>query len=46
MDFSYYMPVRVIAGADCVTNNAKLFKHFGNRALIVTGKFGKERFSF
>lgn len=38
MDFSYYMPVRVIAGADCVTNNAKLFKHFGNRALIVTGK--------
>ena len=38
MEFSYYMPVRVISGADCVLRNANVFDPFGKRALIVTGK--------
>ncbi len=38
MNFTYYMPVRVIAGEDCVKANASLFAPFGARALIVTGK--------
>ena len=38
MEFSYHMPVRVIAGDGCVTKNATLFAHMGMRALIVTGK--------
>lgn len=38
MNFTYYMPVRVVAGEDCVQKNAALFAPFGTRALIVTGK--------
>ena len=38
MSFQYHMPVRVIAGADCVWENGALFAPFGARALIVTGR--------
>ena len=38
MDFSFYMPTRIVCGKDCVVKNAALFRAFGKRALIVTGK--------
>lgn len=38
MDFSFYMPTRIVCGRDCVVKNASLFRAFGKRALIVTGK--------
>ena len=38
MDFSFYMPTRIVCGRDCVVKNAPLFLAFGKRALIVTGK--------
>ena len=38
MDFSFYMPTRIVCGRDCVVKNASLFRGFGKRALIVTGK--------
>ena len=34
----YFMPVQIVAGEDCVKNNAGLFVRYGMRALIVTGK--------
>lgn len=37
MDFSYFMPVRVIFGRDCVALNASLLRPFGKKALVVTG---------
>jgi alcohol dehydrogenase class IV len=37
MNVSFYMPTRVLMMADCVCNNAALFKDFGQKALIVTG---------
>lgn len=38
MPFAYYMPVRIVAGEDCVKKNAALLAPFGARALVVTGK--------
>ena len=38
MDFSFYMPTRIVCGRDCVVKNAPLFRNFGKRALIVTGR--------
>lgn len=37
-DYTYYMPVKVIAGRDCVEKRASLLSELGKRALIVTGK--------
>lgn len=37
MTYKYYMPARIISGADCITNNSGLFKTLGKKALIVTG---------
>ncbi|MFA5449131.1 MAG: iron-containing alcohol dehydrogenase family protein [Clostridia bacterium] len=37
-DFSFYMPVKVISGKNCVVENAKEYSAFGKKALIVTGK--------
>lgn len=38
MEFNFYMPVRIVAGENCVRKNAALFAPFGRSALIVTGK--------
>lgn len=38
MEFTYYMPVRVIFGKGVVTKSAAEFKRLGSRALVVTGR--------
>ena len=38
MEFNFFMPVRIVAGDNCVKKNAHLFAAFGRRALVVTGK--------
>ena len=35
---SFYMPTNIYSGENCVLKNASLFKRFGKKALIVTGK--------
>lgn len=35
---NFYLPTKIITGKDCVKANAVLFKNFGSRCLIVTGK--------
>ena len=37
MDFSFFIPTRIIGGAGCVRNNAEVFCRMGKRALIITG---------
>lgn len=37
-EYTYYMPVKVISGRDCVVNTRGCFLSMGKRALIVTGK--------
>ena len=37
MDFNLSIPVKVVSGKNCVTENSALFIPFGKRALIVTG---------
>lgn len=37
MDFTFYMPTRVISGAGCVRRHAELLRSFGRRCLIMTG---------
>ena len=37
-EYTYYMPVKVISGRDCVVKHARLLSSMGKRALIVTGK--------
>ena len=37
LEFDFYMPVKVISGFHCVTENAELLKEFGSSAFIVTG---------
>jgi len=38
MDMTFFNPVNIITGKDCIKNNASLFENFGKRCLIVTGK--------
>ena len=38
MNMNFYVPSNIITGKDCVKNNAKLFKNFGKKCVIVTGK--------
>ena len=38
MEFSYYMPTRVIQGNNCISKNRDIFLSLGKKALIVTGK--------
>lgn len=35
---TYYMPTQIIAGKDCIRDHKHVFRGFGKRALIVTGK--------
>ncbi len=37
MDFSYFMPTRIISGRDCVKKNAGAMAGLGKKALVVTG---------
>ncbi|MGF7186660.1 alcohol dehydrogenase [Desulfitispora alkaliphila] len=34
----YFMPTKILYGENMVLNNSNLFKQYGNKALIVTGK--------
>ena len=36
--FTYFMPVKMFYGKDCVINNSSVFKTMGASAIIVTGK--------
>ena len=38
MNFEFFVPTRIVSGRDCVRKNAELFRAFGKRAIIVTGK--------
>jgi alcohol dehydrogenase class IV len=38
MSFAYFMPVKVVMGANCVFENRPLLAELGTKALIVTGK--------
>ncbi len=38
MQYRFYMPVRIVGGENCVSENGSLFKAFGKCALIVTGR--------
>jgi alcohol dehydrogenase class IV len=38
MNFKYYMPTKIITGENCIVSNSNLFKEYGEKALIVTGK--------
>lgn len=38
MDFNFYMPVKVISGKECVKNNASVFREYGNKCIIISGK--------
>ncbi len=38
MNFKYYMPTKIITGEKCIISNSNLFKEYGKKALIVTGK--------
>ena len=38
MNMNVYLPTRLVTGKDCVINNSKLLKNYGNKCLIVTGK--------
>jgi alcohol dehydrogenase class IV len=37
MDFSFFMPVRVIGGEGCVRQSSRIFRSLGKRAFIITG---------
>lgn len=38
MDFVFYNPTKIISGKDVVLKNRELFKNFGKKAMIVTGR--------
>ncbi|MFT8889504.1 MAG: iron-containing alcohol dehydrogenase family protein [Ethanoligenens sp.] len=38
MSVHFFLPTRVLLDEDCIRKNASLFKEFGTKALIVTGK--------
>lgn len=38
MSVKFFMPTRVLLDEDCVRKNAAIFKEFGKKALLVTGK--------
>lgn len=35
---SFYMPVKIYSGKDCIRKNSSVFSGFGKKAMIVTGK--------
>ncbi|MBH1940521.1 iron-containing alcohol dehydrogenase [Mobilitalea sibirica] len=38
MDINFFMPTKVVQGKNCIEINVDLFRSFGTKALIVTGK--------
>lgn len=43
MDFTFFMPVRLLSGEGCLEQNGVLLREMGRRCLIVTGGSGAER---
>ena len=37
-DFTYLMPTKLFFGRDCVKNNSGVFREFGKKAIIITGR--------
>ena len=37
-DFNYFMPTKIYFGNDCVLKNADVFKQFGKKAVLITGR--------
>ena len=42
MNFSFYMPVKIFTGKNCILNNAQELKTLGNSALVVTYPISRE----
>ena len=40
MDFTFYMPVRVLSGPGCVRAGGELLRGLGRRCLVMTGGRG------
>lgn len=38
METKFYMPTKVLVGKEIISKNAKIFKSYGKKALIVTGR--------
>ncbi len=43
MDFNFNIPINVISGKNCVTENSSLMKKFGSKCIIVTGGSSAEK---
>lgn len=43
MEFSYYLPTRILCGADCVKKHGDLFSGLGTRAFVMTGRSSAEK---
>ena len=43
MELKFFMPTKVLMGKDIVLNNSNLLSEFGNKALIVTGKYSSKK---
>ena len=37
-DFTYFMPAKIYFGKDCIIKNAQVFKKFGKKAVLITGR--------
>ncbi len=38
MEMNFFMPAKIITGKDCISKNADVFKKYGTKCVIVTGK--------
>jgi len=43
MNFTFYLPTRVVSGANCISENSSLMKGMGSHAFIMTGKSSAEK---
>lgn len=43
MELKFFMPTKVLMGKGVVLNNSNLLKKFGNKALIVTGRYSSKK---
>lgn len=43
MEMNFFLPTKIITGKDCVTENASLFKNYGKKCIIVTGKTSADK---
>ena len=41
--FEYSMPTKILFGENVIINNSSLFKNYGKKALIITGKHSAKK---